>query len=97
MPGYVMVLFKGQLVFMPVTGSDGLLIPSQSIKVKFLSKQILISKRYDSFVFCKIKKKHLQLVYYRYINTVLYFYKNISCSCSLYTVKEAFEVSEAVS
>lgn len=54
MPGYMMVLFKGQLVFMAVVSSAGPLIPSQSVKVKFLSKQILISKRYDRFVFCKI-------------------------------------------
>ena len=62
MPGYVMVLFKGQFVFMPVIGSDGPLIPSQSIKVKFLSKQILISKRYDSFVFCKIETSEISVL-----------------------------------
>ena len=48
-------------------------------------------------VLFSVKYKHLQSVYNSYINTVLYFYKNIYCSCSLYTVKEVFEVSEAVS
>ena len=48
-------------------------------------------------VLSSVKYKHLQSVYYSYINAVLYFYKNIYCSFSLYTVKKAFEISEAVS
>jgi len=62
MPGYVMVLFKGQFVLMPFIGSDGPLIPSQSIKVKFLSKHILISKRYGSFVFCNIQTSAISVL-----------------------------------
>jgi len=62
MPGYMMVLSEGQFVFMPVVGSDSPLGPSQSIRVKFLSKQILISKRYDSFVFCKIQTSAISVI-----------------------------------
>ena len=62
MSGYMMVLSKGQFVFMPVIGSDGPLVPSQSIRVKFLSKQILISKRYDSFVSCKIQTSAISVL-----------------------------------
>jgi hypothetical protein len=48
-------------------------------------------------VLSSVKYKHLQSVYYSYIHAILYFYKNIYCSSSLYTVTEALEFSEAVS
>lgn len=62
MPGYMMGFCRGQFIFMPVIGSDAPLIPSQSIKVKLLSKQILISERYDNFVFCKMQTSAISLL-----------------------------------